>query len=145
MAETSIQFHLSIWRDYAPSHPVALHDEDAGFQVVTSEHHLQAEVYSWPLRQDPFAGISKKEIRDDLQALLAKLDVSRPPADRSLAVLGDFVAAGEKAIKDGEVISVPWGSGDTTVGVNSLLALVLLLKWLIQCFKDRPGISVSIR
>ena len=143
--ETDVQFHLSIWRDYAPPHPVALRGEQTDFQVVTSEHRLQAEVYSWPQQQDHFAGISKEEIRNRLQSLLDELEVSRPPAERSLAALGDFVAAAEKAIEDGEADSVPWGSGDTTVEINPLLALVLHLKWLIRCFKDRPGISVSIR
>ena len=143
--ETDVQFHLSIWRDYAPPHPVALRGEQTDFQVMTSEHHLQAEVYSWPLQQDHFAGISKEEIRNRLQNLLDELEVSRPSAERSLAALGDFVAAAEQAIEDGEADSVPWGSGDTTVEINPLLALVLHLKWLIRCFKDRPGISVSIR
>ena len=143
--ETSVQFHLSIWRDYAPPYPVALRGEETDFQVVTSGHHLQAEVYSWPLSQDPFAGISKEEIRDRLQKLLGELEVSRPPAERSLAVLGDFVAAAEETIEDGEAVSVPWSSGETTVEINPLLALLLHLKWLIRCFKDRPGISVSIR
>lgn len=143
--ETSIQFRLSIWRDYVPPRHVALRGEQTDFQVVTSGHHLQAEVYSWPLQQDHFAGISKEEIRDRLQNLLDGLEVSRPPAERSLAVLVDFVAAAERAIDEGEAVSIPWDSGDTTVEINPLLALVLHLKWLIRCFKDRPGISVSIR
>ena len=70
--ETSIQFHLSIWRDYAPPYLLALRDEQTGLQVVTPEHRLQAEVYSWPLQQDHFAGISKEEIRNRLQELLDK-------------------------------------------------------------------------
>ena len=153
--ETSIQFHLSIWRDYAPPYLLALRGEQTDFQVVTPEHRLQAEVYSWSLQQDHFAGISKEETRNRLQELLDELKVSRPPLDElevsrpsaecSLAVLGDFVAAAEKAIEDGEAVSVPRSSGDTTVEINPLLALVLHLKWLIRCFKDRPGISVSIR
>ena len=60
-------------------------------------------------------------------------------------MLGDFVGAAEEAIEDGEAVSVPWSSGETTVEINPLLALVLHLKWLIRCFKDRPGISVSVR
>ena len=143
--ETSVQFHLSIWRNYAPPYRVSLRGEQTGFQVVTSGHHLQAEVYSWPLPLDHFSGISKEEIRNRLQERLDELEVSRPPADRSLDVLGDFVAEAEKAIEDGEAVSVPWSSGETTVEINPLLALVLHLKWLIRCFKDRPGISVSVR
>ena len=143
--EPNIHFHLSIWRDYEPPHSLALDDEQAGFRVVAPEHRLQAEVYSWSLWQDYRAGISKDEVRNRLQEKLDKLDVSRPPAERPLAVLGDFVAAAEKAIEDGEAISVPWSSGDTTAGINPLLALALHLKWVIRCFKERPGISVSIR
>lgn len=143
--EPNVYFHLSIWRDYEPPHLLALGDEQADFQVVTSEHRLQAEVYSWPLRQDYHAGISKDEVRNRLQEMLDKLEVSRSPAERSLAVLGNFVAAAEKAIEDGEAVSVPWSPGETTVEINPLLVLVLHLKWLIRCFKDRPGISVSVR
>ena len=139
----TVVFHLSIWRDYVPPHPVALGGEQMDFQVVTSGHRLQAEVYSWPLQQDYLAGISSDEVRHRLRELLDELDVSRPPADRSLAVLRDFVAAAEKAVEDGEAVSVD--SGDTSAAINPLLSLVLHLKWIIRCFLDRPGISVSIR
>lgn len=141
----TVVFHLSIWRDYTPPHPVALHGYEADFQVVTSKHSLQAEVYSWPLQQDHFAGIAEEQTRNRLRALLEKLDVSRPPVERPLAALNDFVTAAEKAIEENKAISVQWNSGDMTVMINPLLALVLHLKWLVRCFKDRPGISVSIR
>ena len=106
---------------------------------------MQAEVYSWPLQQDALAGISKDDVRNRLREFLDRLDVSRPPAERSLAVLGEFVAAAEEAIEAGNAASVPWESGHTTVDLDPLLTLVLHLKWLIRCFKDRPGTSVSIR
>ena len=138
-------FQLSIWKDYKPPHRVALGGEQMDFQVVASGHRLQAEVYSWPLQQDYLAGILNDEVRHRLRELLDKLEVSRPPADRSLAVLRDFVAVAEKAVEDGEAISVPGDSGDTSVPINPLLSLVLHLKWIIQCFQDHPGISVSKR
>lgn len=142
----NVIFRLSIWRDYVPPHPVALRGEQMDFQVVTSGHRLQAEVYSWPLQQDHLAGISNEGVRDRLRELLVdKLDVSRPPAARSLAVLRDFVAVAEKAVEDGEAISVPGDSEDTSAAINPLLSLVLHLKWIIQCFQDHPGISVSKR
>lgn len=149
--DTNVQFHLSIWRDYTPPHSVALRseqtgEEQTGFQVVTPENGLQAEVYSWPLRTDVWVGISDEEVRMHLSdKLLDRLAVTLPPAERSLEVLGDFVIEAEKAIASGEASSVPVGVGDATVEFNPLLALVLHLKWLIRCFKDRPGISVSIR
>ena len=138
-------FQLSIWKDYVPPHRVALGGEQMDFQVVASGHRLQAEVYSWPLQQDYLAGILNDEVRHHLRGLLDELEVSRPPADRSLAVLRDFVAVAEKAVEDGEAISVPGDSGDTSVPINPLLSLVLHLKWIIQCFQDHPGISVSKR
>lgn len=137
----TVVFHLSIWRDYVPPHPVALGGEQMDFQVV---NRLQAEVYSWPLQQDYLAGILNDEVRHRLRELLDELrDVSRPPSDRSLAVLCDFVDAAEKAVEDGEAVSVD--SGDTSAAINPLLSLVLHLKWIIRCFRDRPGISVLIR
>ena len=136
-------FQLSIWKDYKPPHRVALGGEQMDFQVVASGHRLQAEVYSWPLQQDYLAGILNDEVRHRLRELLDGLEVSRPPADRSLAVLRDFVAVAEKAVEDGEAVSVD--SGDTSAAINPLLSLVLHLKWIIRCFLGRPGISVSIR
>lgn len=142
---TDFFFQLSIWKDYKPPHRVALGGEQMDFQVVTPGHRLQAEVYSWPLQQDYLAGILNDEVRHRLQELLDELEVSRPPADRSLAVLRDFVTVAEKAVEDREAISVPGDSGDTSVPINPLLSLVLHLKWIIRCFQDHPGISVSKR
>lgn len=144
-AETDVQFRLSIWRDYEPPHPVVLCDEQTGLGTVTSEPRLQAEVYTWALRHDQFAGISNSATRCRLRELLDDLAVSRSPAQRSLAVLGDFVATAEKALEDDEAVAVLACTGDTAVRINPLLSLVLHLKWVIRCFKDRPGISVSIR
>lgn len=148
--DTNVQFHLSIWRDYTPPHSVALRseqtgEEQTGFQVVTPENGLQAEVYSWPLRTDVWVGIPDEVVRNRLRKLLDRLDVTFPPAERSLVVLGDFVTAAEQAIKSGAAGTGPVGIGDATVESNPVLALVLHLKWIIRCFKDRPGISVSIR
>lgn len=150
--DTNVQFHLSIWRDYTPPHRIALSsseqtgDKQTEFQVVTPENELQAEVYSWPLRTDVWVGIPDEEVRRRLlDKLLDGLDVTLPPADRSLVVLGEFVNEAEHAIESGAAHSVPVGVGEATVEFNPLLALVLHLKWLIRCFNDRPGISVSIR
>lgn len=143
--DPTVHFHVSIWRDHAPPHDVALRTEQAGFQVVAPEHELQAKVYSWPLRTDVWAGIPNGEVRRRLrEKLFELLEVTRPPTERSLAVLGDFIAAAEQAIASGDAGLVPVPVGDATVELNPLLALVLHLKWLIRCFADRPGISVSI-
>lgn len=137
------QFHLSIWRDYAPPYDVALHTEEEDILVMNLENRLQAKVYSWPLRQDHLAGVSKEETRNRLQELLGKLDISHPPTKRPLGALLEFVGEAERAIADNEVHPLPSGVGHTEG--NPLLALVQHLKWLARCFEDRPGISVSIR
>lgn len=144
-AEPNVLYRLSIWRDYAPPHPLALSVEPTGFRMVKPEHHLQAEVYSWPLQYDIFAGISKKEVRGRLQELLTQLEVSRPPGERSLDALNEFVTEAERVIDDGDAAPICGELGDAMVESNPLLAFALHLKWIVRCFKDRPGISVSVR
>ena len=143
--ETNIQCRLFIWRDYVSPHPLALNDEQTGFRMLKSEDHLQAEVYSWPLQYDIFAGILDEEVRNCLRKLLSRLEVSRSPDERPLAALEKFVAEAGKAIEDGNAVSRSGGLGNPMVADSPLLAFTLHLKWLIRCFKDRPGISVSIR
>lgn len=140
-----VQLRLSIWRDYTPPRPLALRDDQVAFQAVIPENRLQEEVYSWPLYQDAFAGIQREDIRSRLRKQLDSLDVSHPPAERTLTELDKFVTAAEKVIAANEAASVPWESGSMTVEINPLLALMLHMKWLLRCFKDRPGISVSKR
>ncbi len=142
--ETNVGVHLSIWRDYSPPHKVALHGGQAGGRAVTPEHGMQAEVYSWQLRMDLWACIADEEVRRRLvDKLMKPLKVSLPPAERPLAVLGDFIAAAEQAIASGAAGPVAVTDGGSAALMNPLLALVLHLKWLIRCFADRPGISVS--
>lgn len=143
-SDHQLQFHLSIWRDYAPPYPVALRIEEEGFKVVNTDDRLQAEVYSWPLRQDHLAGVSKEETRNHLRESLSRLDISRPPAQRSLATLLTFIEEAERAIAQNEAHAVPSGVG-STLGGNPLLALIRHMKWIVRCFEDRPGVSVSIR
>ena len=137
-----------------PARPLALPDEE-GWQLLDSESGLQEEIYSWRLREDAFAGITDDATRMELRDLLVgKLADSKPPGERRLTVLKDFVKAAEAAIDSGVAASSPSGSqsdGDPDAGdrsqieLNPLLALTTHLKWLIACFGNRPGISVSVR
>ena len=156
MAEgTSVKFTLTIWRDFVPSRPLAITTDEDGRQIYGSDSELQEQVYSWPLREDAFAGISDYEIRTDLHArLLHRLADSNPPSERRLEVLKDFIEASEQVIGAGGVSCVQSESrleenSDNEerlrLEVNSLLALTIHLKWLVACFGDRPGISVSVR
>ena len=151
MGDENTQARLSIWRNFDPTHPLAMSDEQAGWRVVTRDSGLQAEVYSWPLPHNPFAGVADEQMQRDLhEALFDRLNVSLPPAKRRLTSLRDFVDKAEEAIEGGQTEALPStassaGSSEVAAEPNPLLALMLHLKWLVQCFEDRPGVSVSIR
>lgn len=156
MAEgTSVKFTLTIWRDFVPPRPLAINTQEDGRQVFDSDSGLQEQVYSWPFREDAFAGVADDESRNELhECLVSPFADSNPPSERQLETLRDFIAASEKVIDAGGVSCVQsesWRDGSTEEGehdrveINSLLALTVHLKWLVACFGDRPGISVSIR
>lgn len=152
-SDSSPKLTLSIWRDFVPPRLLALPGEE-GRQLLDSESGLQEEIYSWRPREDIFAGISDEAIRMDLHdRLVGKLDVSKPPGERRIAVLKDFVVTAEATIDAGDATFAPSESGSDEdpddegrqVDTNPLLALTMHLRWLLACFENRPGISVSVR
>lgn len=152
MVTESTQAWLSIWRSFAPATPLAVQDAEAGWRIVTTDSRLQEQVYSWPLSTRSFGGIEDDGVRDDLrEALFGRLDVSLPPAQRSISVLYEFVEKAEQAISDGHAGPVPTDSASaapsthTPLEPNPLLALAVHLKWLVRCFGDRPNVSVAVR
>ncbi len=71
-----------------------------------------------------------------------------------MEVLKDFVIAAEAAIESGAAAYAPSDSGSdedsddngiSRININPLLALTMHLSWLLSCFGNRPGISVSVR
>lgn len=153
-SDLSPRLTLSIWKDFVPPRVLALPgQEDRPF--LDSESELQELIYSWRPREDVFAGISDDTIRLNLRRrLVEELDVSKPPCERRMEVLKDFVAAAEAAVASGAAACAPSvsesdeDSGDdkqSRIDINPLLALTTHLKWLLSCFEDRPGISVSVR
>ena len=150
--DSGVNLTLSIWRDFMPTRPLVLPD-DEGWQLLDSESGLQEEVYSWQLREDAFAGISDDAAGTDLRdRLLGRLAASKPPAERRLFVLEEFVKAAEACIASGSATFAPCGSRSDDdsadkiqIELNPLLALTTHLKWILACFRNRPGISVSVR
>ncbi|MCY3839720.1 MAG: hypothetical protein OXH09_13885 [Gammaproteobacteria bacterium] len=148
--EPSVSLTLSIWRDFVPSRTLALR-LDVHPQLLDAESGLLEEVYTWRLREDAFAGIADDQTRLDLHDRLVRaLDVAKPPDERRLGVLADFVSAAEAAVTAQSVSWTPihgLSSDDqsTPIEFNALLALTVHLKWLLACFGNRPGMSVSIR
>lgn len=153
--DTNTQLTISIWRDLEPKRPLSLSSDGENSQLLDSYSGLQEQVYSWPLREDAFAGISDDAIRRDLhERLVEKLADRKPPSERRLEVLREFVEASQAVMDAG---GVSWthcesryneifeGEAHDQIEINSLLSLVLHLRWVINCFGDRPGMSVSVR
>ena len=119
---------------------------------MDSDRNLQEEVYSWHLSEDLFDGIADSDIRDQLhEYLFERLDAARPPSERGLNVLDKFITTAEEIINSGRT---EWTASQSRFDdddnndadqVNVLLSLTLHLKWLLGCFANRPGISVSVR
>lgn len=152
MVTESKQAWLSIWRNFAPSAPLAVQDAEAGLRIVDTDSGLQEQVYSWPLSTHLFGCIEDEGVRSDLrEALYDRLDVSLPLAQRGIAVLHEFVEKAERAISAGHAGPVPTDSTSAAPSThnplepNPLLALVVHLKWLVRCFGDRPNVSVTIQ
>ena len=156
MAEgTSVKFTLTIWRDFVPPRPLAINTQGDGRQVFDSNSGLQEQVYSWQLREDALAGVADDQSRKELhEHLVGRLADSNPPSERRLDVLRDFIDVAERVMSAGDVSCVQSESRfdenaeneeHNRVEVNSLLALTIHLKWVVACFGDRPGISVSVR
>ncbi len=150
---THATLKLSIWRKTAPARAFVLQNgEDSETRFVASDSDLHEEVYSWSLREYIFAGVEDEGLRRDLhEKIFDRMDPNRPPSERPLTLLDEFVDAAFDAMKSGAVKPVrdrkpPDGDDETFAEVkNTLLALALHLKWLSRCFADRPGISVSVR
>lgn len=149
--DTSVRLRLSIWRDFVPRRPLLPKEADGVRQMLTSDSNLQEEVYSWQLREDPFAGVTDEDVRRRLrERLLQRLEASRPPSERRLAMLSEFVTEAQEAIASGAAGFAPSqdpssDDEDAPGEIHALLALTLHVKWLSRCFANRPGISVSVR
>ena len=151
MAEMSNPLRLSIWRNFTPKRPILTQGpQNQGPKVLNSDN-LQEEIYTWQTAEAPFDGIADEDVRQELRGkLIDRLDASLPPSERGIGVLNEFIESAETALADGET---EWTISQSTLNddeeisdqINGLLAVTLHLKWLSDCFADRPGISISIR
>lgn len=151
MADITSPLRLSIWRSFTPRRPILTQgQENSGPQILDSDN-LQEEIYTWQAAEGPFDGIADSSVREQLtEKLVDKLNASLPPSKRGISVLNEFIESAEAAIAEGQAEWVfPQSDLDEdeehTAQVNGLLAVTLHLKWLSDCFADRPGISVSVR
>jgi hypothetical protein len=151
-AELTVKLRISVWRDFVPIKSLTVRrDGETDHHLLASDAHLQQEVFSWQTREDAFAGVIDEETRIRLhEKLLERFDPSRPPADRRVNALRDFIDEANNVIEAGRsewTISQdpPVDDEDAPFTQNSLLALKLHLEWLMDVFYERPGVSVSVR
>ena len=151
MIEASAPLRISVWRGFKPKRTLVARDTENNGHKVMDLDNLQEEIYTWQTSESPFDGIADESVRLRLRDhLMDRLNASRPPSERGINVLNEFIVAAEEAIASG---GAEWTASqsqtdddeDTADQVKSLLALTLHLKWLSGCFADRPGISVSVR
>ncbi len=151
MVEDNPELVLSIWKKFSPGRKLLGSGENSPPIAIDAEN-LQEEVYSWKILEPPFDCISNDDARQALHEILVdRLSVSRSPETRRIEVLSEFISIAESVMKKGQAEWISTHSSLMEVNkagvdvVNPLLALTLHLKWLLDCFADRPGISVSIR
>ncbi len=153
MTNESSPLRLSIWRNFVPKRPILNQDSHSQNPQIwaSGSVNLQEEIYAWYTQESPFDGIVDDVTRENLrEKLFGKLDASLPPSERGIAVLKEFIEVAETALTDEKAewtISQNASDDDEkfTDKVNGLLAVTQHLKWLVDCFSDRPGISVSVR
>ena len=149
MIDTAPRFRLSIWRNVARHRTLALPGtvaEDPG-RILDAESELQEEVYTWTLREDMFGGIADENDRARLQECMDGLVVSLSPDERRIEKLDALCAVAEDILARGGATRIPPSveDGGSNRKINTLLSLMLHLKWLSRVFGRRPGLSVSIR
>ena len=153
MTPESRPLKISIWKDYVPNRTLIARDSqvDDGVSKLVNRDNLQEEIYSWQTSEAPFDGVSDVNVRGELHhLLLERLNPSCPPSKRRIRVLEEFVSKAETEIATQRV---EWALGQSPIDgddegvapVNSLLALTLHIRWLVECFENRPGISVSVQ
>jgi len=152
--EPNVKWTLSIWREFTPATRLVLLEEESS-KILDADSPLQEEVYSWRMCEDAFGGIPDDAMRRELYDLLVNsLNASRAPSERAVSVLADFVGKAESLILENLVSWTPsqgqpedenQGFEADPVRMNSLLALLIHLKWVVSVFQHQPGISVLVR
>jgi hypothetical protein len=152
-AELTAKLRVSVWRDYAPSRSLIFRPVGADRHVLLAaeaEANLQQEIYSWSIKDDPFANVGDEGVRLRLRAkLVDAFEPSSHPSERRCNVLREFLADVQSVLA---VEKMEWTQSedesldeDEQEYLNPLLALYNHLSWLLEMFSEHPGISISIR
>lgn len=150
--EHPAKLRVTIWQPYFAGCMLAFpRVGESEFDLLDGDAELQKEVFTWPLQEDVWAGIVSYEVRDNLQSRFGNdFQPSRPPSERTMQKLAEFVTEVEKALTPG---MSEWSVAESGAAefssmsfmINGLSALHNQLSWLLDMFRDLPGASVSVR
>lgn len=146
------KFRVTVWQPYFAGCMLAFpRDGAAEYDLLGGDFELQREVFTWPLHEDVWAGISEHEIRVALhQSFVNDFQATRPPHERGMAKLASFVESVGEALqlRKSEWSVAESGAAEfsnTSLMINGLSAFYNQLKWMLDMFRDLPGASVSVR
>ncbi|MCY4184792.1 MAG: hypothetical protein OXD45_05710 [Rhodobacteraceae bacterium] len=152
MEVSSKPLKITFWKNKIPTRQMCRWTDPNENKLVSLDDYHEV-IYTWSTPEDFFDGIEDTDYRNDLnQLLFDKLNEKKPPEERGIIVLKEFVKKAEMGLHENKVewiISQSDGGfyheEENGTKINALLALTLHLKWLIECFGDQPGISVTVR
>lgn len=150
--EAQTKFRITIWQPYFTGFMLAVgHEDSVGLNILDGDTELQREVFTCPIEEDVWAGVTDDDKRKSLSSrFIDAFQPMLPPAERNMAALENFVVDLRKvalsaASEWSPSAATPVDVGTPPIMVNNLLALHHQLVWLVDVFRDLPGASVSIR
>jgi hypothetical protein len=142
---------ITVWQPYFAGCMLAFGPVDAaGLDILEGDTELQKELFTWPIEEDVWAGVTDDNLRAQLEErFVTDFQPMKLPPERSMAKFADFVAAVGAVVRKGSEWSAA-ASGvaehsPTTCMTNALLAFHEQLHWMLEMFRDLPGASVSVR
>ena len=150
--DTQSKFRVTVWQPYFAGCMLAFPREGATeYDLLSRDFELQREVFTWPLQEDVWAGVTDHETRVALQQRFVNdFQATRPPHERGMDKLEKFVEGLCDALQLGKSEWSVAESGaaeysNASLMINSLAAFHNQLKWMLDMFRDLPGASVSVR
>ncbi len=143
---------VTIWQPYFAGFMLAFgQDEPGNFGILDNDAELQREIFTWPVEEDVWAGVTDDALRLNLEEkFVTAFQPMQSPAARSMEKLASFVSELETVVRGA---GSEWSIGASGVAeassvgcmVNGLLAFHQQLSWILDMFRDLPGASVSVR
>lgn len=145
-------FRLSVWSPYSGPIPFLRpsHDGSTGLQRIP-HGDLRTLLFTWAAPEPPFNGIDDEVRRREIRDLMTdSLDRHRPESERGPEALGRLIetvagvptenakwAGAVSAGDDAEIETEP-------LRLRGDLAVLQQLRWVLDVFRDVPGVSFSV-